>query len=213
MIEIDKIDSNIIDLLRRNSRSSATQISNDLSKKGISLTSRSVSTRISKLEEHEIIQDFTVRLNPTLFESKHSVLILLKFVPSCNNDEIEKLKTILCDSPICYFATRMIGKADGFDYAYQLVCDTEQQVDLQLSSILDTFKDMIEQCHTYKSIIMKESLRVLQPTQDLKRDNMSVSVSANKQPINDLEYIQNLLSQRSDEIARSIAEQHHQKLD
>lgn len=106
----------------------------------------------------------------------------------------------------------MIGKADGFDYAYQLVCDTEQQFDLQLSSILNTFKKMIEQCHTYKSVIMKESLRALHLTQDLKRDNVSVSVSINKQPIYDVEFIQSLLNQHSDEMVRSLAEQFHQKL-
>ena len=58
---------------------------------------------------------------------------------------------------------------------------------------------------------MKESLRVLQPTQDLKRYYMSVSVYVNKQPINDLEYEQNLLNQRYDEMVRSLAEQFHQK--
>jgi DNA-binding Lrp family transcriptional regulator len=210
MIEIDNIDSNIIDLLSKNSRSSATQISKDLSKRGISFTSRSVLSRITRLEKHEIIQGYNVRLNPTLFEPKYSVLILLKFMPSYNSEEIEKLSSILCDSPFCTFATRMIGKADGFDYTYQLVCETEQQFDLQLGSILDTFKNMIEQCHTYKSMIMKESLRVLQPTKELKRDNMSASL--NKQPTDDLEYTQNLLSQCSDEMVRSLAEQFHQKL-
>ena len=56
---------------------------------------------------------------------------------------------------------------------------------------------------------MKESLRLLQPTKELKRDNMSASL--NKQPT-DLEYTQNLLSQCSDEMVRSLAEQFHQKL-
>ena len=213
MASLDKTDINILELLSRNSRSSATQISNDLLKKGISLTPRSVLNRISRLEKHEITLGYTVRLNPTLFEPKYSVLILLKFVPSFNNDEIKKLSSILYDSPICSFATRMIGKADGFDYACQLVCDTEQQFELQLNSILDAFKNIIEQFHIYKSIIMKESLRVLQPTQNLKRNNMSVSVSVNKQPIYDVEFIQSLLSQCSDEIVRSLAKQFHQKLD
>jgi hypothetical protein len=104
----------------------------------------------------------------------------------------------------------MIGKADGFDYFYQIVCDTEQQFDLQLRSILDTFENMIEQCHTYKLVIMKESPCILQPTQKLKGNNTSVLV--NKQPTNDLEYEQNLLNQYYDEMVRSLAEQFHQKL-
>jgi DNA-binding Lrp family transcriptional regulator len=203
---LDNTDLHIIDLLTGNSRSSATQISNDLSKKGIPLTSRSVLNRIARLEKQKTIQGYTVRLSPTLFEQKYSMLVLLKFVPLCNDNEIEKLSSILYDSPICSFATRMIGKADGFDYFYQIVCDTEQQFDLQLSSILDTFENMIEQCHTYKLAIMKESPRIPQPTQELKGNNTSV------QPTNDLDYEQNLLNQRYDEMVRSLAEQFHQKL-
>jgi hypothetical protein len=93
----------------------------------------------------------------------------------------------------------MIGRADGFDYFCQIVCDTEQQFDLQLSSILDTFK--IEQCHTYKLVMMKQLPHILQPTQELKGDIMYVPV--NKQPTNDLEYEKNLLNQRYDEMVRS----------
>lgn len=89
MASLDKTDMNILELLSRKSRSSATHISNDLSKKGISLTPRSVLNRIARLEKHEIIQGYTARLNPTLFKPKYNVLILLKFVPSCNNDEVE----------------------------------------------------------------------------------------------------------------------------
>ena len=46
----------------------------------------------------------------------------------------------------------------------------------------------------------------------LEKRHMSVSVYVNKQPINDLEYEQNLLNHRYDEMVRSLAEQFHQKL-
>jgi hypothetical protein len=104
----------------------------------------------------------------------------------------------------------MIGKANGFDYFYQIVCDTEQQFELQLSSILATFENIIEQCHTYRLAVMKESLRILPPTQKLKGNNPSVSV--HKHSTNDLEYDQNLLNQCYNEMVRSLAEQFHQKL-
>lgn len=211
MVFLDNADMNIIELLSRDSRSRATQISKDLAKRGISLTPRSMLNRLKRLEK-QIIQDYTVILNPTLFESKYSVLVLLKFMPSCNNEEIEKLNSILCDSPNCSFASRMFGvAADGYNCTYHLVYDTEQQFNLQFGSILDTFKLMIEQYQIYKSVIKKESPRVLQATQELKGDNMSVPV--NKQPTNDLEYEQKLLNQRYDEMVRSLAEHFHQKLD
>ena len=134
MVVIDEIDSSILELLRIDSHSTAIQISNDLSKKGISFTSRSVLNRIARLEKNAIILGYTVRLNSTLFEPKHSVLILLKFVPSCNNDEIDKLSSILCNSPNCFFATILIGRANGYDYAYHLVYDTKHQFDMLLTS-------------------------------------------------------------------------------
>ena len=68
MIMMDNIDSNIIKLLSRNSRSSATQISNYLSKTGISLTPRSVLNRIARLEKNKIIHSYTVKLNPCIEE-------------------------------------------------------------------------------------------------------------------------------------------------
>jgi DNA-binding Lrp family transcriptional regulator len=207
MIQLDNIDLNILDSLSRNSRSTATQISKDLSKMGISLTPRAVLNRLKRLEMDRIIQGYIVRLNPNLFETKYSFLILMKFEPSCNNGEVMQLNSILCDSQNCSFATRMIaGSADGFQYAYQLVYDTEQQFDLQFGSIQEKFKDIIVQCQIYKSAIIKESHRVLQPTQDLKRNKISV------QSMDESEYQQNLVSQCYNEIAISIARQFHRKL-
>lgn len=60
---------------------------------------------------------------------------------------------------------------------YHLVYDKEQQFNLQFGLIRDSFKNIIEQCYIYKSIIKKESLRVLLPTRDLKRDNVSMPVN------------------------------------
>jgi DNA-binding Lrp family transcriptional regulator len=211
MVLLDNTDINIVELLSRDSSLAPTQISKDLAKRGISLTPRSILNRLKRLDK-QIIQGYTVILNPTLFESKYSVLILLKFVPSCNNDEVEKLNSILCDSPNCSFASRMFGgAADGYDCAYHLVYDTEQQFNLQFGLILDTFKGMIEHYQNYKSVIKKESPRSLRPTHDLGRDKMSMYV--NKQSMYDPEYQRKIINQGYDEMVRSYVKQHHQILD
>lgn len=81
------------------------------------LTPRSVLNRLKKLEKVKIVQGYSVKLNTTLFETKCGMLILLKFVPSCDNGEIENLSSTLCDSPNCSVAIRLVGGANGYDCA------------------------------------------------------------------------------------------------
>ena len=52
MVVIDNIDMNILELLSRDGRASAIQISKNLAEQGISLTSRSVLNRMKRLEKY-----------------------------------------------------------------------------------------------------------------------------------------------------------------
>ncbi len=58
MVVIDNIDINILELLSRDGRASATDISKDLAEKGLLLTSRSVLNRRKRLEKYKIIQGY-----------------------------------------------------------------------------------------------------------------------------------------------------------
>jgi DNA-binding Lrp family transcriptional regulator len=80
-VRLDNIDLNILELLSRDGRTPITQISKCLAKNGESLTSRTVSNRIKRLEKHRIIQGYTAILNPALFARKETMIILLNLRP------------------------------------------------------------------------------------------------------------------------------------
>lgn len=113
MVVMDNIDVGILEILSRDSSVRPNQMSRGLAEKNILLTPRSVLNRIKKLEKLGIIQGYTLRLNPTLFECKNSNMILLKFMPLYDNTDIDKLDSYLNSSSFCFFVTRMSGGAEG----------------------------------------------------------------------------------------------------
>jgi len=202
LVRIDNIDVSILAFLRINSRTPASQIAEDLAKKGTMITSRSVLNRIKRLEKHGIIQGYTTTLNPRLFEKRENVIILLKLVPHSDNADIEKLSTYLRDSSFCFFAAKLTGEANGYDYACHLVFDTKQQFDLQFKSVLDTFSDLIAHSQFYNSKIIKESPRGLPSTHKLEGERAMNSLD--KWPIDDQAYIESLLKQSRDDSVGDI---------
>ena len=200
MVVIDNIDMNILELLGRDGRASATDISKDLAEQGMSLTSRSVLNRMKRLEKYRIIQGYTARLSPTLFARKESIMVLLKFVDSRDSADIRKLSSYLCESSFCFFATEMVGEAEGYDFACHLGFDTVQKLDSQLKLILNTFGNLIAHYQVYKSKIIKEPCVIL-------CTHNSYGVKTLK-PLGkqtpELDYIQSFLSQCMDDIARRL---------
>jgi DNA-binding Lrp family transcriptional regulator len=200
MVMMDNIDVCILEILGRDSCARPNQISRGLAEKNIIRTPRSVLNRIKKLKKHGIIRGYTLRLNPTLFECKESNMILLKFMPLHYNTDIDKLDSYLNCSSFCFFATRIIGGAEGYDYAFHLACDTQQQFNLQLGSILNTFRNLIERHQVYRLSIRKEIPRLLHNTHGL--EGFDILNSINKEAKYEQEYIQGLLRQISDDDAR-----------
>jgi DNA-binding Lrp family transcriptional regulator len=194
---MDNIDVGILEILGRDSSSRPNQISRGLAEKNMILTPRSVLNRIKKLKKHGIIQGYTLRLNPTLFEYKESNMTLLKFMPLYDNTDIDKLDSYLNSSSFCFFATRMSGGAEGYDYAFHLVRDTQQQFNLQLGLILNTFRNLIERHQVYRLSIRKEIPRLLHYTHDL--EGIDILNSVKKEADYEQEYIHGLLRQISDD--------------
>ena len=202
MVKIDKTDECIVDFLIKDGRSSSTQMSKDLAEKNVQLTVRSALNRRKRLEKHKIILGYTAILNPTLFARKENVMILLKFAPLSDTAEVKKLSSYLRGSSFCFFATQMIGGAEGYDFACNFVFDTEQEFHLQLEFILNTFGHLIANHRVYKLKIIKETPRVLPSTDDL--EVVTTSNFLNKQAPIKLEEVQDLLIRCGEENARSI---------
>ena len=207
---MDNIDVGILEILGRDSSVRPNQISSGLAEKNILLTPRSVLNRIKKLQKHGIIQGHTLRLNPTLFEGKESNMILLKFIPLYDNTDIDKLDSYLNGCSFCFFATRMFGGAEGYDYAFHLECDTEQQSNLQLGLILNKSGNLIEFHQVYRLVIRKETTRVLTSTYDLGEGNMPVSPNgqAPYEQEDKQKSVGQLISQYNDDCVRSFLARH-----
>lgn len=152
---LDIIDRGILALLGKDSRSSGPEISMKLSEVQISLTDRAVLQRIARLQKKKIIQDYTTILHPSILAQKNTSLILLKFLPSAERIEIDKLDSYLIDAPFCLSAARLGGTAE-FDYICQLVFDTQKQFDLMLSVIIRRFARIISGYSVYRSEIIKQ---------------------------------------------------------
>lgn len=151
---LDIIDRGILALLGKDSRLSGPEISMKLSEVQISLTDRAVLQRIARLQK-KIIQDYTTILHPSILAQKNTSLILLKFLPSAERIEIDKLDSYLIDAPFCLSAARLGGTAE-FDYICQLVFDTQKQFDLMLSVIIRRFARIISGYSVYRSEIIKQ---------------------------------------------------------
>jgi DNA-binding Lrp family transcriptional regulator len=156
LVVIDNVDKIIIEHLSRDSSVSTAHIHKDLTEKGILLSSRSVLNRIKRLEKHKVILGYTVRLNPALFAEKKSFIIMLKFVDFRDKPEISKLGSYLRESSFCFFATEMVGEAERYDYACQLVFDSKEELDLQLGIILNTFRNLVADYQVYEANIIKQ---------------------------------------------------------
>tara|TARA_R110002073_G_scaffold40547_1_gene114882 strand:+ start:87237 stop:87653 length:417 start_codon:yes stop_codon:yes gene_type:complete len=70
---IDSIDTKIIELLKKNSRSSFAEIGRQ-----IPLSPSSVRERVQKLEDLEVIKSYSVQLNQALLGNGLEVFIMLK---------------------------------------------------------------------------------------------------------------------------------------
>lgn len=153
MTDLDTIDMDLLALLGKNGRSTAPEISKELSEIHVSLTDRAVLQRIARLQEKKIIQGYTTILNPAILTEKNTSLILLKFATSAERIEIERLDAYLTGASFCLSAARLGGAAGEFDYICKLVFDSQKQFDLMLSVILRRFGKMISEYMIYQSKI------------------------------------------------------------
>jgi DNA-binding Lrp family transcriptional regulator len=110
--------------------------------------------RIARLQDKNIVTGYTTILNPSILAKKNTSLMLLRFVPSAESIEIERLDSYLARSSFCLSAARLGGA--GFDYVCHLVFDTQKQSDLMLSVILTAFQGLISEYEIHQSKIIKQ---------------------------------------------------------
>jgi len=104
---MDMIDNNILEILKQNGREKASKIS-----KKIHLSIPAVSERIKKLEDKNIIEKYTIKINREKIGYK---LLVVIFVSIEQTDNIKHLREIIINYPEVIECHHIVG-----DYDYML---------------------------------------------------------------------------------------------
>lgn len=155
MTALDKIDYMILYYLGKNARVSSSDIAKNLKGVGYQITDRAIRQRLARLEKSGVIVAFSTVLNPQFFaqHNKVSKTVLIKFRISSNSRPlIEKLENYVQQSVSCLFAVRVSG---DFDWVCHFIFDSLEQFELENTSLLQRFADLITDYRVYDSTTIK----------------------------------------------------------
>jgi DNA-binding Lrp family transcriptional regulator len=151
----DKIDRIILYHLGKNARISSSEIAENLHDSGFEITDRAIRQRLRRLEKSNVILGYSTMLNPRFVSenSKISKTVLIKFRLSARSQMlIEKLEGFMQDSIFCVYSARLSG---DFDMACHFIFDSVEQFDLENSTLLQRFADLIADYRAYDSKALK----------------------------------------------------------
>lgn len=89
MLELDKIDCKILDLLQKNARMSLKDIAHE-----VFLTSPAVSARIEKMERNGVIEGYHAQVNREAFRYQIKAFINLKMNPIQKSELYEYVRSV-----------------------------------------------------------------------------------------------------------------------
>jgi len=149
---LDEIDRMVLSEVGKNARTSSLQITRRLQALGYSLTDRAVRKRLQRLERIDIIIGYSAILSPAVTSEKTNRVVLLKFKHPYESQMLERLATYVNQSPFCTYSARMNGDIDWIGH---FTFESEKQCELENSSFLVTFKELIENYRSYDSHTIK----------------------------------------------------------
>jgi DNA-binding Lrp family transcriptional regulator len=154
-LALDKIDNIILYYLGRNARISSSDIAKNLNNAGHRITDRAIRQRLSRLEKSGVILGYSAMLNPRFIAEHNRVskTVLMKFRVSSNSKLlVEKLEDYMHQSSFCVFSARLSG---DFDWMCHFIFDSPEQFELESSSLLQRFSDLITDYRVYDSKTIK----------------------------------------------------------
>jgi DNA-binding Lrp family transcriptional regulator len=138
-----------------NARMSSSDIASNLHNAGIEITDRAIRQRLVRLEKSNVILGYSAMLNPRFISESNKVskTVLMKFRLSANSQTlIDKLEDYTQNSAFCVYSARLSG---DFDWACHFIFDSFEQFELENSSLLQRFADLISDYRVYDSKAIK----------------------------------------------------------
>ncbi len=146
----------ILYYLGANARMSSSEIANNLHIAGFDITDRAVRQRFRRLEKCDVILGYSTMLNPRFISENNKVrktVLMMKFRLSANSQTfINKLENYIQDSTFCAYFARLRG---DFDWICHFIFGSFEQFELENSSLLQRFADLILDYRVYNSKAIK----------------------------------------------------------
>lgn len=146
---MDKIDYQILDILKKNSRETASEIS-----KKVHLSLPGVSERIKKLEENNIIKKYTILLDRKKMDYHILAFIHIQIDGSENIKEFTKLILQYSFVLECHHIT------GEYDYLLKVLAKDIVSLELFLSNELKKIKGIIKSNTTISLAPLKEEINI-----------------------------------------------------
>jgi len=144
VIILDSIDLKIIEVLKENSRVTTSEIS-----KKVSLSIPAVAERIRKMEESNIIESFTIKVNR---EKINQRLLAFIFVNIDKTDNIEDFRKSIVNFSSVLECHHVAGE---YDYLLKVLVEDSKALEYFLSDKLKKIKGVLKS----NTIIVMSSLK------------------------------------------------------
>ncbi|WP_058300670.1 Lrp/AsnC family transcriptional regulator [Gorillibacterium timonense] len=149
MTGTDKTDLKIIDALKENGRATASEIS-----RKVNLSVPAVSERIRKMEEAEVIENYTVKVNREKLNYK---LLVFIFVIVDETDNIENFRKTVVQYPSVLECHHLAGE---YDYLLKVLLEDTKALEQFISHQLRAIKGVNKINTTIALSTLKESINV-----------------------------------------------------
>lgn len=144
---MDAIDYAILNELEENGRASASEIS-----KKVNLSIPAVAERIRKMEQAEVIQQYTVKINRDKIGKR---LLAFIFVNIDKTEDIENFKSVIVQHDCVLECHHVAGK---YDYLLKVVAEDTQALENFLSKSLKKIKGVSSTNTIIALITLKEEV-------------------------------------------------------
>lgn len=135
---LDTIDVRILEVLQENARVSISELS-----KQVNLSLSAVSERLKKLENSNIIEQYTTVLNPAAMEKELSAIMMISMEDPSDTAEFRRLVQELDEILECHYITGT--------YDYVLKITTKNMATLEL--LMNKIKSIKSIKHTETNVI------------------------------------------------------------
>jgi len=152
---VDKIDELIISALSKNSKQEVFEVWDFLKGFNYNLTEEEIESRISKLEENEVIKGYTIKVDSKKIPHKVIRVDLVTFRTSqALPKRLEGLKKYLKDAPFVLFSGRTRG---GYDWITVKSFLSNEMADEENDIYRNLFGDIIQIYEVYDFVPQTEA--------------------------------------------------------